>query len=82
VVESNDGETVISVERSDILNLQDAESYTPLHYAALSRQHAVVEVLLRWGADPFIQDRNGNTPLHLAAEGNNNMIMINIKCKS
>jgi ankyrin repeat protein len=76
VVESNDGKSIISIERPDLMNLQDSESYTALHYAAINRQPILVAALLRWGADPYIQDRNGNTPLHLTAEGTNYTIDI------
>lgn len=40
---------------------------TPLHLAVITRQVKVVDVLLRAGADPTLLDRDGRTPLHLAA---------------
>jgi ankyrin repeat protein len=37
-----------------------------LHYAVVGEQPAVVSLLLKKGADPKIQDTDGNTPLSLA----------------
>jgi len=39
---------------------------TPLHMAASWRKPALVDVLLKAGADPSVPDVNGMTPLHLA----------------
>uniref|UniRef100_A0A3P9PAP4 Nuclear factor of kappa light polypeptide gene enhancer in B-cells 2 (p49/p100) n=1 Tax=Poecilia reticulata TaxID=8081 RepID=A0A3P9PAP4_POERE len=40
---------------------------TPLHLAVITRQLKVLEVLLRAGADPTLVDKDGRSPLHLAA---------------
>lgn len=40
---------------------------TPLHLAVITRQTKVVEVLLRAGADPSLVDKDGRSPIHLAA---------------
>ncbi|GAU98765.1 hypothetical protein RvY_09868 [Ramazzottius varieornatus] len=39
---------------------------TPLHLAAKYKQPAIFQLLLQLGADPNIQDQNGQTPLFLA----------------
>eukprot|EP00049_Salpingoeca_infusionum_P009654 m.164136 g.164136 ORF g.164136 m.164136 type:complete len:1092 (+) comp14397_c0_seq1:251-3526(+) len=39
---------------------------TPLHFAVCSHSLGVADYLLNHGADPTIQDRYGNTALHLA----------------
>ncbi|XP_053738004.1 B-cell lymphoma 3 protein [Synchiropus splendidus] len=41
---------------------------TPLHLAVITQQPAMVEILLRAGADPAAVDRNGQTALHLSCE--------------
>lgn len=40
---------------------------TPLHLAVITKQAKVLEVLLRAGADPTLVDKDGRSPLHLAA---------------
>ncbi|XP_076593713.1 B-cell lymphoma 3 protein homolog [Chaetodon auriga] len=43
---------------------------TPLHLAVITQQAAMVEALLREGADPAALDRNGQTAIHLCCEYN------------
>lgn len=69
VSESHDGSRLLSIERPELLKLQDSINYTVLHYAALNRDEGLVAALLRWGADPYQQDGKGNTALMLCAEG-------------
>jgi ankyrin repeat protein len=45
---------------------KNAPGATPLHEAALRGDIPVIEALLRYGANPNIQDAAGNTPMHLA----------------
>jgi len=51
-----------AVNRKDELNL------TPLHHAAYYHNSAMINLLLRNGADPNIADENGDTPLHGIAD--------------
>jgi len=53
--------------QAELLASQDSTLATPLHAAAKGGKTATVEYLLKCGADPWARDRNGSTPLHLAA---------------
>jgi palmitoyltransferase ZDHHC13/17 len=55
----------IAVDERDNMGL------TPLHWAALQGDEDSVEVLLKFGANPNLVDRNGLTALHWAASGGN-----------
>ncbi|KAF5837066.1 hypothetical protein DUNSADRAFT_4899 [Dunaliella salina] len=61
-----------------LVNMQNLFGFAPLQYAAWSKQPAVVQVLLQYGADMLIKNPRagtehsilcaaGSTPLHLAA---------------
>lgn len=57
-----------------------ATSQTPLHLAVITKQEAMVEDLLRAGADLSLLDRLGNSVLHLAAkEGQDRILGILLK---
>ena len=64
-----------AVEIGQDLNSLDPESRTPLHRAAETGNHGVVEVLLRSGAANNIDDVAGLTPLHLAASANHGAVV-------
>ena len=49
------------------LDIQNNELYAPIHLAVLVNQPAMVRQLVVAGAATDIRDREGNTPLHLAA---------------
>jgi len=49
------------------LSIQNRQSYAPLHIAVLQNQPAIVRSLIVHGASVTSCDREGNTPLHLAA---------------
>jgi cytohesin len=49
-------------------NIQDVDGSTPLHVATQYGYPDVVELLLEYGADPYVKDNKyGWTPLHYAA---------------
>ncbi|XP_078062275.1 NF-kappa-B inhibitor epsilon-like isoform X2 [Mustelus asterias] len=50
----------------EYLNWQNDLFQTPLHLAMYTRQTNIVRHLVVKGSDAELQDRNGNTPLHLA----------------
>jgi len=55
----------------DYLSIQNHAMYSPLHIAVLQNQPAVVRRLVVAGARLDVRDREGNTPLHLAARRGN-----------
>jgi serine/threonine-protein phosphatase 6 regulatory ankyrin repeat subunit B len=48
--------------------IYDAQKVTPLHYAAASRPLAMIDALIKAGANVNLQDINGFTPLIIAAK--------------
>ena len=55
----------------DYLSIQNNATYAPLHIAVLQNQPAIVRRLVVAGARLDVRDREGNTPLHLAARRGN-----------
>ena len=49
------------------VNGKNVDGETPLHIAAFHGQEKAVAAFLKMGADPNIQDNNGNTALHNSA---------------
>ncbi|NXF04711.1 IKBE inhibitor, partial [Smithornis capensis] len=52
----------------EVLEIQNDLFQTPLHLAVYLEQPRVIQALIHKGVNPGLQDRNGNTPLHLACE--------------
>jgi ankyrin repeat protein len=52
-------------ENPAVLEMRDAQGWTLLHYAVLSDQAAMVDLLVEKGMDPNVQDHFGMTPLAL-----------------
>uniref|UniRef100_A0ABI7YLY4 RHD domain-containing protein n=1 Tax=Felis catus TaxID=9685 RepID=A0ABI7YLY4_FELCA len=66
----------------DIINMRNDLYQTPLHLAVITKQEAVVEDLLKAGADLSLLDRLGNSVLHLAAkEGQDKILSVLLKHK-
>ena len=67
---NNGQDTVVDVllQYNVSLNALNNKGQTPLHYAAFSHHGALcMELLIKAGADPKIQDLDGRTPLHMTA---------------
>ncbi|OWK07066.1 NFKB1, partial [Cervus elaphus hippelaphus] len=72
----------VSVPLTSVISCLSSTAQTPLHLAVITRQEAVVEDLLRAGADLSLLDRLGNSVLHLAAkEGHDKILGILLKHK-
>ncbi|KAM6956232.1 nuclear factor NF-kappa-B p100 subunit-like [Aplochiton taeniatus] len=67
--------TLLCSQQHTVLNTANHLRQTPLHLAVITRQWKVVEVLLRAGADPSLVDRDGRSPLHLAALGGDDVTL-------
>ena len=56
------------------ISKQDIHGNTPLHYAAWYRNKNFIDILVQNGASTKIQNKDGNTPLHLAWAVNNPLL--------
>jgi ankyrin repeat protein len=59
---------LLRIHESNV-NVTDDSGRTPLHLAAGSGRHKVVEILAGWQAKIDPRDATGQTPLHMAAAG-------------
>eukprot|EP00977_Amphora_coffeiformis_P009842 scaffold2257_cov169-Amphora_coffeaeformis.AAC.20 len=63
------------------INCTDDHKNTPLHMAAANGHVDLVELLLRFGADPSCKNEKGNTPLHWASS-NAQQAVVNVLLKN
>ncbi|XP_015176773.1 PREDICTED: nuclear factor NF-kappa-B p100 subunit isoform X2 [Polistes dominula] len=63
--------TGIDSEYETVINIQNSTGNTPLHYAVLQNQPAIIKALLELGADPNTCDDRGLSPLHVAVKIHN-----------
>ncbi|CAB0035384.1 unnamed protein product, partial [Trichogramma brassicae] len=57
-----------------LVDAKDNEGRTPLHLAMLNCSWAMVETLVRRGADPNSADKHGSTPLHSFSERESDVV--------
>lgn len=60
-------------QRGANVNVADLWKYTPLHEAAAKGKFEICKLLLRHGADSTKKNRDGNTPLDLIKEGDDDV---------
>lgn len=56
---------------NNFINFKDNDGNTPLHIAAFMGYTDIAELLLRYGANPNLRNKNGETPLDIAKKSNN-----------
>merc|ERR1712118_210639 len=49
------------LNKADCVNVKDANGDTPLHFAVMSEHEAASRLLLSYGADPDIENADGET---------------------
>lgn len=65
------------IERGATVDAKDRHNFTPLMYASAEGNSAMVELLLQKKADLYLQNNNGETALHLAADnGHSDVVAI------
>lgn len=61
--------TELLIKHGACVNVADLWKFTPLHEAAAKGKFEICKLLLKHGADPNKKNRDGNTPLDLVKEG-------------
>ncbi|XP_078496584.1 poly [ADP-ribose] polymerase tankyrase-2-like [Lissotriton helveticus] len=61
--------TEMLVKHGAVVNVSDLWKFTPLHEAAAKGKYEICRLLLKHGADRTKKNRDGNTPLDLAKDG-------------
>lgn len=51
------------VKQQMVVNMQDSEGQTPLHYATTCEREEIAQYLVKKGAEPSIVDNEGESPL-------------------
>ncbi|KAL5499603.1 hypothetical protein EMCRGX_G011054 [Ephydatia muelleri] len=71
-VQNQEGDTALHLaiihnhQDTPVVDCLNNSQQSPLHLAVLTRQHKVIQYLLKASANPLVCDRNGDTPLHVA----------------
>ncbi len=54
------------IEQGAMINEQDMDGFTALHYACVNQNFEITKILLEYGAKVDLQDKYGNPPLFRA----------------
>lgn len=60
--------------RVDVNTVETKDFFTPLHFAVVYRRIEVIELLLKYGAEPNALDRCYRTPLHLICQDHSTVV--------
>lgn len=61
-------ESILTTNPEMLNNLDEKLGWAPIYRAVICNQLAATELLLKFGADPNVCNRLGETPLHQAAD--------------
>ncbi|XP_022109349.1 uncharacterized protein LOC110989336 isoform X2 [Acanthaster planci] len=64
-------ERICNCKQKVCLNVKNKLQQTPLYLSVISNLPILTQILINYGADLFIRNRHGNTPLHAAARNGN-----------
>jgi len=67
------------LEYGAILNIQDNDGNTPLHFAVLSKNYAIIKSLLEYGVDPLVHNKNDLVSFDFAVSKVDNTIVYDKK---
>ena len=59
-------------------NINDDKGFTPLHYAVIANNQALISLLLLYKADPQITDNRGLPPEYYAKNNGGGVVLNNI----
>ena len=66
-IKGNENIFRLLIQRNSDVNKKDINGQTPLHYACIRGQlDGILEMLLNYGADAFLENAADNTPMHIA----------------
>ena len=66
----------ILIHKGVHINLYDYNKRTPLFLAALNNHREICLVLLTYGANPFLEDKEGKKPVDVTTDGTVKQLLI------
>lgn len=72
LIKYEDSQTILNrLSKIDNVNISNSFHQSLLHLAVLYKKYPVVKYLIKRGAKVYLQDANGDTPLHIVVRGGN-----------